>query len=231
MTADTARARIVSRRTEGRSPIFDAISSAPLDDRYETGATPGEGTFFCLACGSQLSMQETDELPDCPRCGGSEYRRDSIFESRQDHGDRPASSPPQARHAPPSWLEQAREQASGSGYCLACQSDDGEIVSFPIEHGWTRIGRSANADLRLDDPSVSRRHALIVAETPTSRCGCSTTAASTASSSTARRSSSGRCSDGDELAIGRYRLFVLKLSRALTRPGFRPPPSLGLARR
>ena len=109
-------------------------------------------------------MRETDELPDCPRCGGSEFRRDSIFESRQDHEHRPASSSPPATHEPPSWLEQAREQLTSSGYCLAFQSDDGEIVTFPIERGWTRIGRSPNADLRLDDPSVSRRHALVVAE-------------------------------------------------------------------
>ena len=48
------------------------------------------------------------------------------------------------------------------------RDDDGEIAIFPIEQGWTRIGRSANADIRLDDPSVSRRHALIVSETPDS---------------------------------------------------------------
>ena len=77
---------------------------------------------------------------------------------------RPPSSSPPARHAPPSWLDEAREHGVRPGHYLAFRDDDGEIVTFAIERGWTRIGRSANADLRLDDPSVSRRHALVVAE-------------------------------------------------------------------
>ena len=32
----------------------------------------------------------------------------------------------------------------------------------PLEREWTRIGRSLAADVRFDDPTVSRRHALIV---------------------------------------------------------------------
>ena len=153
-------------------------------------------------------MRETDELPDCPRCGGSTYRRDSIFESRQDHGTTAEFVAP-GTHAPPSWLEQAREQESSSGFCLAFQDDDGEIVSFPIEYGWTRIGRSPNADLRLDDPSVSRRHALVVAE------------AGKPPRVLDDRSLNGvflngetiefaPLSDGDELAIGHFSLFVLQ---------------------
>jgi predicted RNA-binding Zn-ribbon protein involved in translation (DUF1610 family) len=209
VTTDTHRARIVSRRTKGRSPIFDAIGNAPLDDRYETGATPGEGTFFCLVCGSQLSMQETDELPDCPRCGGAEYRRDSIFESRQDHSTTTEFVAP-STHAPPSWLEQARKQESSSGFCLAFQSDDGEIVSFPLEYGWTRIGRSPNADLRLDDPSVSRRHALVVAEAekPLRVLDDRSLNGVFLNGETVEF---GPLSDGDELTIGHYSLFVLKL--------------------
>ena len=153
-------------------------------------------------------MRETDELPDCPRCGGSTYRRDSIFESLQDHGTTTEFVAP-GTHAPPSWLEQAREQESSSGFCLALQGDDGEIVSFPLEYGWTRIGRSPNADLRLDDPSVSRRHALVVAE------------AGKPPRVLDDRSLNGvflngetiefaPLSDGDEMAIGHFSLFVLK---------------------
>jgi len=36
--------------------------------------------------------------------------------------------------------------------------------AWKIVTGWTRIGRSSTADICLDDPSVSRRHALIVVE-------------------------------------------------------------------
>jgi predicted RNA-binding Zn-ribbon protein involved in translation (DUF1610 family) len=210
VTERTQRARIAQSRTKEGATIFDSIKSSPLDDRYDTGATPGEGTFFCLVCGSQLSMQETDELPACPRCGGSEYRRDSIFESRQDHGTTSEFLAPKT-HAPPSWLAMAREQQqSGSGYCLALQDDDGEIVSFPIERGWTRIGRSPNADLRLDDPSVSRRHALVVAEPgkPMRVLDDRSLNGVFLNGETVEFAPLG---DGDELAIGHYSLYVLKL--------------------
>ena len=209
MTADTQRARIDPSRTREEATIFDSISSSPRDGRYETGATPGEGTFFCLACGSQLSMRETDELPKCPRCGGSRYRRDSIFESRQDHSTTSEFQAPDT-HAPPSWLDEARRQRSGSGYCLAFQSDDGEIVSFPIEHGWMRIGRSPNADLRLDDPSVSRRHALIVAEAdkPLRVLDDRSLNGIFLNGETVEFAP---LNDGDELVIGHYSLYLLKL--------------------
>lgn len=108
----------------------------------------------------------------------------------------------------PEWLDAARELLPRSGRYLACREDD-EIRLFPIDRGWTRIGRSANADIRLDDPSVSRRHALIVSELPDSLRVLDD------------RSLNGvflngeivdwaRLADGDELAVGRYRLFALE---------------------
>ena len=35
-------------------------------------------------------------------------------------------------------------------------------VAYALTREWTRIGRSLAADIRFDDPTVSRRHALIV---------------------------------------------------------------------
>ena len=32
----------------------------------------------------------------------------------------------------------------------------------PVSREWTRIGRSLSADIRFDDATVSRRHALVV---------------------------------------------------------------------
>ena len=34
-------------------------------------------------------------------------------------------------------------------------------MAIHLKDGWTRVGRSLTADVRLDDPTVSRRHALI----------------------------------------------------------------------
>src|SRR6202042_3545884 len=44
---------------------------------------------------------------------------------------------------------------------IAYRSDD-DIVAFALQREWTRIGRSLAADIRFDDATVSRRHALIV---------------------------------------------------------------------
>jgi FHA domain len=110
---------------------------------------------------------------------------------------------------PPDWLDLARMRLTRAGRFLAYRDDADEIHVFRVGPGWTRIGRSATADIRLDHPSVSRRHALIVSEPPDSLRVLDD------------RSLNGvflngdvvewaRLGDGDELAVGRYRLFVLE---------------------
>ena len=47
------------------------------------------------------------------------------------------------------------------GQYIAYRSDD-DVVAYALSREWTRIGRSLAADIRFDDPTVSRRHALIV---------------------------------------------------------------------
>ena len=60
----------------------------------------------------------------------------------------------------PSGSTSAREALTTSGDYLAF--DDGERVHVvPLQEGWTRIGRSLSAHVRFDDPTVSRRHALL----------------------------------------------------------------------
>jgi FHA domain/Zinc-ribbon containing domain len=171
---------------------------------------PGQGTFFCLDCGSQLSLRERDSLPECPRCNGTNFGRDSIFEPMQEHettttAEFVAPTPLEM----PGGLDEARAKLSGPGKYLVCCEGEEEIQVFQIEPGWTRIGRSVTADIRLDDPSVSRRHALIVCEEPASMRVLDD------------RSLNGvilngelvewaRLRDGDELTIGRFRLFALE---------------------
>ena len=195
------------RHREGVSAI--PRTSPQIDvDGLSTGDVPGSGTYFCAACSSQLSLRENDQLPECPRCGAGEYRRDSIFEPMQEHGQTAEIALPSPVSAP-DWLSLARSMLPGPGRYVVIREDDGEIQLFPIEQGWTRIGRSATADIRLDDPSVSRRHALIVSEEPDSLRVLDD------------RSLNGvflngdivdwgRMRDGDELAIGRFRLFALE---------------------
>lgn len=177
-------------------------------DSLAAGATPGAGTYFCASCESQLSLRENDQLPDCPRCGAGEYRRDSIFEARQDHGQTAEMAIPDAASRP-EWLEAARAMLKSPGRYVALCDDDGEVEVFRIAQGWTRIGRSATADIRLDDPSVSRRHALIVSERPDSLRVLDDRSLNGIFLN-GRIVEWGRLADGDELAIGRFRLFALE---------------------
>lgn len=62
-------------------------------------------------------------------------------------------------------LEIARRIApEGTGPYLALIDPEakGGVRVVHLRREWTRIGRSRAADVRLDDPSVSRRHALFV---------------------------------------------------------------------
>lgn len=209
MTPGRASDRIVARSTKGAT-IFDSIASSPVDGIFDSGQMPGTGTYFCLGCGSQLSLRETDELPPCPRCGEGHFRRDSIFESRQDHGAVTTEFVVPIESGEPGWVEEARAGIERRGHHLAMRDDDGTVTIFPIERGWTRIGRSANADLRLDDPSVSRRHALIVAE-PGKDLRVLDDRSLNGVLVNGEPVEWGALGDGDELTIGRYSLRVLRV--------------------
>lgn len=41
-----------------------------------TGEKPGKGTYYCKKCGQAVTLDDdTDTLPPCPKCNGTEYRR------------------------------------------------------------------------------------------------------------------------------------------------------------
>jgi predicted RNA-binding Zn-ribbon protein involved in translation (DUF1610 family) len=183
-------------------------SSGTAGDR-RTGVTPGSGTFFCLGCGSQLSLRETDPLPVCPSCGGTAFRRDSIFASMQEHGTQTSEFATPAPEEAPDWLEEARASSPGTGRRLAMREGEERIRVFPIEEGWVRIGRSTKADIQLDDPSVSRRHALLVSE-PGRALRVLDDRSLNGVFLNGEPIEWGRLTDGDELRIGRYRLFALE---------------------
>ena len=60
------------------------------------------------------------------------------------------------------WVAEVREGIDVAGQYLAYRAADGTVIAYALEREWTRIGRSLAADIRFDDPTVSRRHALIV---------------------------------------------------------------------
>jgi pSer/pThr/pTyr-binding forkhead associated (FHA) protein len=104
------------------------------------------------------------------------------------------------------WLTRARSQMPEAGEYLAYEEDN-EIKLVALTREWTRIGRSLAADIRFDDPTVSRRHALIVRQADGVRV-------------LDDRSLNGvfvngervewrALGDGDEVLVGRHRLVYL----------------------
>src|ERR1700736_3868813 len=122
-----------------------------------SGTVAGSGTFRCTDCDYQMSLDAVDELPICPNCGGNEYVRASLFTTSQaDILDLAPDVEDQG------WHEELRDGLDEPGEYLAYRDPSGAVVAFAVRAEWTRIGRSLAADIRFDDPTVSRRHALIV---------------------------------------------------------------------
>jgi predicted RNA-binding Zn-ribbon protein involved in translation (DUF1610 family) len=123
---------------------------------WMSGNVAGTGTFRCTDCDFPVSLDAADELPSCPNCGGTEFVRASLFTTSQ----HPVVELP-ADLEDHSWLNELRTELDEPGQYVAYQTGD-DVTAFALEREWTRIGRSLAADIRFDDPTVSRRHALIV---------------------------------------------------------------------
>jgi len=170
---------------------------------------PGEGTYFCLVCGTQLSLRETESLPSCPGCGTSRFRRDSIFSALQDHGSPTVEFAVGGEQESPAWLDEARARLTEPGFHLVGR-ERGEIADFQLEEGWSRIGRCPTAEICLDDPSVSRRHAMVTVEQgkqPRLLDDRSLNGVLV----NGRKVDVTELYPGDELTIGRYRLYLLQV--------------------
>ena len=190
-------------------PISASLTpiSPSTPEIYVAGSFPGPGTYFCVECGAQLALHEDDGLPSCPRCRSTEFRLDSIFESRQEHGST-TEFELAVESSSSSWLDELRATLPQNSRHLICREQGGELLDFEVGEGWTRIGRSGAADIRLDDPSVSRRHALVVSEAGEPLRVLDDRSLNGVFVNGELREW-GRLADGDELAIGRYRLFVI----------------------
>ena len=176
-----------------------------------SGTLAGTGSFRCEECGYVVTLAAADALPTCPGCGSSSFARASLFSgvggSRFSRGSAPEKTP-EEREA---WLAEAREKFTEPGQYLIFERDS-KTEAIPLEREWTRVGRSLAADVRFDDPTVSRRHALIVRQPDGVRV-------------LDDRSLNGvfvngervewrELRDGDEIVVGRYRLTFLDVAPA-----------------
>ena len=178
-----------------------------------SGTLAGTGSFRCAGCDYVVTLNARDPLPECPGCGGRSFARASLF----------ATAPaPEADHQTEAerqrWLADAKATITEPGQYLAYEEDD-RLVVLPIAREWTRIGRSLAADVRFDDPTVSRRHALIVRQADGVRV-------------LDDRSLNGvfvngervewrALADGDEIVVGRYRIHFIDALGATSGPFLR----------
>jgi pSer/pThr/pTyr-binding forkhead associated (FHA) protein len=80
----------------------------------------------------------------------------------------------------------------------------------PLQDGWTRIGRSLSAHVRFDDPTVSRRHALLYRDSAGARILDDRSLNGVFKNGD--RIELAELDDGDEIAVGRFRLFFMSLA-------------------
>jgi hypothetical protein len=123
----------------------------------QSGTLAGIGSFRCQECGYGVTLAAEDALPECPGCGGTKFMRAPLFSSPGFEGKHPHD----AESTRPDWLAEVREELPAAGEYVAYDGGD-RVVVIALTQEWTRIGRSLAADVHFDDPTVSRRHALIV---------------------------------------------------------------------
>jgi hypothetical protein len=197
-----------------------------------SGTAAGAGSFRCQNCDFVLTLLGSDTLTDCPSCGGEDFVRASLFSAgrldgrRSGRKDTPAGRVGRgsehedtlAGHRSPGVIAQpareallgeARERVEGPGEYLVYE-ESGEWHTVALTREWTRIGRSLAADVRFDDPTVSRRHALVVRQPDGVRVlddrslnGVFVNGA---------RIEGRTLKDGDQILVGRYRLSFLSVA-------------------
>lgn len=147
---------------------------------------------FCPQCG----LKNSEGASYCVRCGASliadqpEAAITMSFDPRADQGQ-----------------EASPAAVAGHDACLVIRSGGGRAgETYVLRPPRVTIGRHPDAVIFLDDITVSRHHATVVAEG--AGWASSTREASTEPTSTAGATRV-TLSDGDEIQIGKYRLTFL----------------------
>jgi predicted nucleic acid-binding Zn-ribbon protein len=174
-------------------------------ESHTSGTMAGTGSFRCQRCGYVLTLTSMDALRDCPDCGSRDFVRASLFNAAPSFVE---TSLAEQADEPREWVERVREDLMEPGEYVVFE-DGEETRTVALTREWTRIGRSLAADVRFDDPTVSRRHALVVRQADGVRV-------------LDDRSLNGvfvngervewrALRDGDEIVVGRYRLVFVSV--------------------
>jgi pSer/pThr/pTyr-binding forkhead associated (FHA) protein len=150
----------------------------------ECGFVNPEGANYCQKCGAFLG--DTHE-------GGSDGETTMAYEVDEGGDLRPVDL----------------ERVAAEGGTLVIRSGGGRAgEAFELGGEQTRVGRSPDADVFLDDVTVSRNHALLVRR----RDGVYIDDLGSLNGTyiNRRRIDSHKLADGDELQIGKYKLTYLE---------------------
>ena len=181
---------------------------------YDAGTLAGAGSFYCETCGFAVALHERDQIPACPHCNGSSFKRASLFGG--------AIAEPVGTHhveQPPSWLPDLRGELD-EGDHVVYEEGDGP-TTIRVEDEFLRVGRSLAADVRFDDPTVSRRHAILHRHERGVRILDDRSLNGVFVNG--ERVHSHELADGDEIVIGRFRLYFLSPPRGRFTVGARRP--------
>lgn len=179
-----------------------------------SGTLAGTGSFRCDICGHVVTMTAADVLPQCPGCEGASFTRASLFTSatrfeRVEADSRTASGD--------SLLDAAEEALEEPGRYLIFH-DAGSVRTVVVPGDSMRVGRSLSAELRFEDPTVSRRHAVLLVEKGGVRVLDDRSLNGVFVND--ERIVSHLLCDGDEIVIGRYRLrFVERVAATAAAAG------------
>lgn len=163
-------------------------------------AAEQRGTHICVQCGFALNAERLDDLPECPNCGESQFRTASMFA--------PAPVERTDLTGEHEWLDEVRAGLPAGAAARISYRDDEAVYVLPLRAPVTRIGRSPTAHVRLDNPTVSRRHAMI----------CDNHGALELMDDRSlngvylngERVEHAPLADGDEIVVGSYHLFVIE---------------------
>ena len=177
-----------------------------------SGPLAGTGSFRCEICGHVTTMTSADVLPQCPGCEGASFTRASLFntgarfkrveaDGRTSDGD--------------ALIAAACDGLEEPGRYLVFH-DSGSVRTVAVPGSSMRIGRSLSAELRFEDPTVSRRHAVLLVEDEGVRVLDDRSLNGVFVNG--ERAVSQLLRDGDEIVIGRYRLRFADRTRNAVAP-------------
>jgi hypothetical protein len=166
------------------------------------GAISDTGPFRCEQCQALVTLADPQAPRRCDNCG-SETLVALELPPESTEQNLVASM----RTVPP-WLVDPAALLVEPGEYL-CYQDGDDVVVVPLTREWTRIGRSLAADVRFDDPTVSRRHALLVRAPDGVRVLDDRSLNGVFVNG--RRVEWSTLAHGDEILVGRYRLHFARL--------------------